>query len=133
MYLPQPEPDDPAMLYEYYYFNTCRIQDGLIAETWPGTNKLSLPRGQQPNEPSPGSVAVGSNAGAADLAINKRLVTEFYRLVFDAHDAGAVKDLVAADYQQHAKYLPRGAPGWKRLSAACSRTDRCRCRHHRSS
>lgn len=116
VYLPQPQPDDRTAFYDYYYFNTYRIRDGLIAETWPGTNKVSPPRVPQPRHALAGSGAIGAmHTGAADPAVNKRLVTEFYRLVFDAHDAGAIKDLVAADYRQHARYLPPGREGLEEL------------------
>ncbi|TAJ48756.1 MAG: hypothetical protein EPO52_10230 [Herbiconiux sp.] len=53
--------------------------------------------------------------GDGDVSRTTVTVTEFYRRVFDAHDAGAVADLVAEDYVQHAKHVPPGRAGLERF------------------
>jgi predicted SnoaL-like aldol condensation-catalyzing enzyme len=42
---------------------------------------------------------------------NKQLVLDFYRHVFDAQNADAVKDFVAEDYVQHCRHMPSGRAG----------------------
>jgi predicted SnoaL-like aldol condensation-catalyzing enzyme len=47
----------------------------------------------------------------ARAAANKQLVIDFYRHVFDAFDAGAVKNFVHEDYVQHCRHMPAGREG----------------------
>ena len=45
------------------------------------------------------------------LERNKRLVTEFYRRVFDGQNPAAVRDFVTEDYKQHCSHIPSGRAG----------------------
>ncbi|KKY15775.1 putative mannitol 1-phosphate dehydrogenase [Phaeomoniella chlamydospora] len=45
------------------------------------------------------------------LERNKQLVRDFYRRVFDAQNAAAVKDFVTEDYVQHGAHVPPGRAG----------------------
>lgn len=47
----------------------------------------------------------------AQLERDKYLVREFYRRVFDAQNAAAVKDFVTEDYKQHSSHMPSGRQG----------------------
>ncbi|MFD4606011.1 nuclear transport factor 2 family protein [Streptomyces sp. NPDC058464] len=103
-YVPQPEPEAPEESYDYFSFDTYRVRDGLIAEHWSNFNKIApLPLelldgpARRPVTPEPG-------ASSAELADRKQLVTDLYRCVFDAMNPDAIKDIVADDYTQHARW-----------------------------
>lgn len=48
---------------------------------------------------------------------NKRLVTDFYRHVFDAMNPAAVKEFVHEDYLQHCRHMPQGRAGLEQFVA----------------
>jgi predicted SnoaL-like aldol condensation-catalyzing enzyme len=113
-YLPQPDPGKAGTHYDYYSFDTYRVLDGRIVEHWPSFNKAAPPL-RIPGPDAPRSAVTGLSAESHDLAANKRLVLEFYRRVFDAHDPDAVNDFLAEDYRQHADHVLPGRDGVARF------------------
>ncbi|MFI5589958.1 nuclear transport factor 2 family protein [Amycolatopsis sp. NPDC051758] len=109
-YLPQPDPRHPGSTYQYYSFDTYRVRDGRIAEHWPSSDKAAPPL----RIPDPGVArwaAADLSPEPHDLAAGKRLVLEFCRRVFDAHDPDAVAEFLAEDYRQHASHALPGRDG----------------------
>jgi predicted SnoaL-like aldol condensation-catalyzing enzyme len=47
-YVPQPDPDAPGKLYDYYVFDAFRIRDGKLSEHWNSINKIAPPRHPEP-------------------------------------------------------------------------------------
>ncbi|WP_322046534.1 nuclear transport factor 2 family protein [Paraburkholderia sp. J67] len=43
-YAPQPEPEAPNTLYDYFVFDAFRLRDGKLAEHWNSINKIAPPR-----------------------------------------------------------------------------------------
>ncbi|KKB63419.1 hypothetical protein WM40_11820 [Robbsia andropogonis] len=43
-YAPQPEPDAPGTMYDYYVFDAFRLRDGKLCEHWNSINKIAPPR-----------------------------------------------------------------------------------------
>jgi predicted SnoaL-like aldol condensation-catalyzing enzyme len=113
-YLPQPDPGKPGTHYDYYSFDTYRVRDGRIVEHWPSFNKAAPPL-RIPDPGGPRSAVTDLSAGSHDLADNKRLVLEFYRRVFDAHNPDAVNEFLAEDYRQHAGHVLPGRDGVARF------------------
>ncbi|WOX07441.1 nuclear transport factor 2 family protein [Streptomyces sp. N50] len=108
-YLPQPDPDAPGTSFDQYTFTTYRIRDGRIAERWPSVNKIAPPSPPAPGTPTRATAV--SSSPSTDIEVNKRLVLDFYRCVFDAQNPDAVKEFVAADYLQHVSHYPPGRAG----------------------
>ncbi|WP_330351243.1 nuclear transport factor 2 family protein [Streptomyces sp. NBC_00582] len=112
-YLPQPDPDVPGATFDYYTFTTYRVRDGRITERWPSVNKVALPQPPAPDTPSR-AVLVSTPPGN-DMEANKRLVTDFYRCIFDARNPDAVKDFVTEDYHQYVAHYPTGRAGLEKF------------------
>lgn len=109
-YMPMAEPDASGAAYDYFGFNTYRVENGKIAERWSNEHRYARPQflpqaaaGKNPTEPR--------QVGETDLEANKRLVAEFYERVFGPMDPDAVKDFVAEDYFQHSSHMPQGREG----------------------
>ncbi len=115
--LRQGESDD-----DYFSFHTYRIQDGDVVEEWSNDVAGSSPGGGRAvPDRVPASIGVGVPS------INKALVSDFYRCVFDAHNPGAVKDFVHEEYHQHSGHLPPGpGPASRRSSGRSFPTVRSR-------
>ncbi len=62
-----------------------------------------------------GVIAAGPAAAQAksnQTEVNKKLVLDFFRLVFEAENADAAKDFLAEDYIQHNPTVPTGREGF---------------------
>lgn len=118
--MPQPEPAGDGTVFDYFSFDAFRVRDGRIVERWPSINKaapthLTWTHWADPARPagSAGGPADGTGPEAA-----KRLAVDFYRQVFDAQNATAVRDFVTEDYQQYSGHLPSGRDGLEGLVGA---------------
>jgi predicted SnoaL-like aldol condensation-catalyzing enzyme len=60
----------------------------------------------------------GAVRGKRQLEKNKQLVLEFFRRVFDAQDADALKEFLAPDYRQHVRHMPSGLPAMEAMVRA---------------
>jgi predicted SnoaL-like aldol condensation-catalyzing enzyme len=99
--------------HDYFAFHTYRIKDEDVVEEWSNDVAGSSTSG--------GGRAVSGRVpaqlGAGTPSTNKRLVSDFYRCVFDAHNPTAVKDFVHEEYHQHSRHLPPGRAGLEALVA----------------
>lgn len=93
--------------HEFYTFHTYRIADGRIVEEFTNDTHGSTASGDGRAERG----RTGTEPGEGDPAQNKVRVADFYRCVFDAQNADAIKDFVTEDYRQHALHIPAGRAG----------------------
>jgi predicted SnoaL-like aldol condensation-catalyzing enzyme len=99
---------------DFFTFHTYRIVDGVIVGEWSNGAVDSRATGSgRPQDPH-ARVAMGDG----DPALTKPRVADFYRCVFDAQSADAVKDFVSEDYQQHGSRVPPGRAGLEGLVRA---------------
>lgn len=99
--------------YDFFGFGTYRFRHAEMVEEWSNGAAGSKPLGS-------GAVVSGRDGarlGAGTPLVNKPLVSDFYRCVFDAHNPGAVSDFVHDDYIQHSSHLPPGRAGLEALVA----------------
>jgi len=47
-YAPQPDPDAPGTMYDYYVFDAFRLRDGKLSEHWNSINKIAPPKHPDP-------------------------------------------------------------------------------------
>lgn len=92
--------------YDFFGFHTFRIAEGRISERWSNDAVGSAPSGA--GRPLAGATV---EPGEGDPATNKLRVADFYRCVFDAQNAEAVRDFVTEDYRQHVRHIPTGRQG----------------------
>lgn len=102
----QEERGEGADAFDLFGFHTFRIQDGEIVERWSNDAVGSAPAGA--GRPVEGASA---RMGQGDPAAGKKRVSDFYRCVFDAQNAAAVKEFVTEDYRQHVRHIPPGRAG----------------------
>ncbi|WP_199286544.1 ester cyclase [Salinibacterium hongtaonis] len=109
-YMPMADPDVPGQHYDYFGFNTYRVENGKIAERWSNEHRYARPQflpqaafGKHPTQPR--------LVGETDLEKNKQLVSDFYDQVFGTLSPDRVKDFVAQDYLQHSSHMPQGLAG----------------------
>ncbi|GHF12938.1 nuclear transport factor 2 family protein [Pseudolysinimonas yzui] len=93
--------------HEFLTFHTFRIVDGEIVDEWSNASTGSAPAGSGAPDPARTPAAIG----VGDPAANTQRVADFYRCVFEAQNADAVKDFVTVDYRQHTRHLPPGRSG----------------------
>jgi predicted SnoaL-like aldol condensation-catalyzing enzyme len=92
---------------DFFGFRTYRLADGAIVEQWSNDAKGSAPVGSGRRQHGRPAAPVG----AGDPVANKPKVADLYRCVFDARNAGAVRDFVAEDYLQRSRHMPTGRAG----------------------
>jgi predicted SnoaL-like aldol condensation-catalyzing enzyme len=97
--------------YDYFSFHTFRVAEGEIVERWSNTAVGSEPLGSGRRQQGRRAAVVDGG----DPAVTTAKVADFYRLVFDGHNADAVADFVTPDYHQHSRHLPQGRDGLQGL------------------
>lgn len=102
----QEERGEGEATYDFFGFHTFRVAEGKIVERWSNDAVGSAPPGA--GLPLDGAAV---EPGDGDPATNKSRVADFYRCVFDAQNAEAVKDFVVEDYRQHVRHIPSGREG----------------------
>lgn len=120
-YQPQPSPQEPSTRYTFFRYDTFRVVGGEVVEHWSGRNRASsstVPplEATRAEQPAP----VGGPASPEQLAANKRLVVDFFRVVLEGHDPEAAKDYVTEDYRQHAAHIQQGRAGLEAFVRAIS-------------